>query len=129
MKKIIIIIVITLLLLSPYTVNANIICNDGTESSSCQDCHIGCCSGHNGCTDSPNNNSYKNNGKKEEKHENNFSKTDFILTLLLLLPWIIAILTSIFDSLKEVIKIKINKIKKRKILKKCKREIKKTVRR
>lgn len=34
----------------PYQVNANIICNDGTVSSGCSDCHQGCCSRHGGCT-------------------------------------------------------------------------------
>lgn len=27
----------------------NIICNDGTVSPTCQDCHRGCCSYHGGC--------------------------------------------------------------------------------
>ena len=37
-------------------VNANIICNDGTESESCTDCHQGCCSGHDGCIKEKNDN-------------------------------------------------------------------------
>ncbi len=32
-------------------VKAYIICNDGQESNSCNDCHQGCCSGHGGCLD------------------------------------------------------------------------------
>lgn len=28
----------------------NIICNDGTPSPTCKDCHRGCCSHHGGCT-------------------------------------------------------------------------------
>ena len=31
-------------------VKANVICNDGTESKSCVDCHQGCCRGHDGCS-------------------------------------------------------------------------------
>lgn len=43
-------------------VNANIICNDGTESQSCASCHRGCCSNHDGCSSSQHNdNSYDNN--------------------------------------------------------------------
>lgn len=34
----------------PTIVNANIICNDGTVSPSCGDCHRGCCSHHGGCS-------------------------------------------------------------------------------
>ena len=36
-------------LLCPVVVNANIMCNDGTRSPSCGDCHQGCCSHHGGC--------------------------------------------------------------------------------
>ena len=32
-------------------IKANIICNDGSESATCSNCHTGCCSGHLGCTD------------------------------------------------------------------------------
>lgn len=28
----------------------NVICNDGTPSPTCKDCHRGCCSHHGGCT-------------------------------------------------------------------------------
>ena len=41
---------IILLFVFPTFVYANIICNDGTRSASCQDCHQGCCSRHGGCT-------------------------------------------------------------------------------
>lgn len=44
------------LFLIPLIVNANIQCNDGTESSSCIDCHRGCCSGHLGCAEDKNGN-------------------------------------------------------------------------
>ena len=46
---------LSILLLLPLSVKANIICNDGTTSATCTDCHTGCCSRHGGCTDSPNN--------------------------------------------------------------------------
>lgn len=52
-NKIIFILLLTFLIL-PGTVYANIICNDGTESKTCGDCHRGCCSGHEGCTSNPN---------------------------------------------------------------------------
>lgn len=38
-----------LFLLFPIFVKANIMCNDGTESPTCNDCHSGCCSWHGGC--------------------------------------------------------------------------------
>lgn len=51
MKKKIAFIILTLIVLIPsYNVHANIICNDGTISSVCGDCHKGCCSRHGGCT-------------------------------------------------------------------------------
>ncbi len=34
----------------PIIVKANILCNDGTISPSCGDCHRGCCSHHGGCS-------------------------------------------------------------------------------
>ncbi len=39
-----------LFILFPISVNANIICNDGTVSDTCYDCHRGCCSKHGGCS-------------------------------------------------------------------------------
>ena len=39
-----------LLLLLPISVNANIICNDGTISPTCTTCRAGCCSYHGGCS-------------------------------------------------------------------------------
>lgn len=32
-----------------YYADDNIICNDGSRSRTCKDCHQGCCSGHLGC--------------------------------------------------------------------------------
>lgn len=39
-----------LLLVFPCSIKANIVCNDGTISPSCGDCHRGCCSHHGGCS-------------------------------------------------------------------------------
>lgn len=47
MKKFLIFIICIFMI--PFFVNAGIICNDG-HSSSCSDCHQGCCSRHGGCT-------------------------------------------------------------------------------
>jgi len=41
------------LLFFPLIVKANIVCNDGTVSATCGDCHQGCCSRHGGCTNNP----------------------------------------------------------------------------
>ena len=78
MKKRIIILVIVLFLLFPIITKANIICNDGTVSSSCQDCHKGCCSRHGGCTNgSSSKSSSKNNKNKNSttKSSSNSNKT------------------------------------------------------
>ena len=55
MKKILISIIIVIFSLG-IEVKANIICNDGKKSASCDDCHQGCCSGHGGCLKKENNN-------------------------------------------------------------------------
>lgn len=47
---------ILIILLFPLVANANIMCNDGTESYSCVDCHRGCCSSHGGCAKDDNGN-------------------------------------------------------------------------
>lgn len=43
-----------ILFILAYTINvsANIMCNDGSESPTCSDCHQGCCSWHGGCASS-----------------------------------------------------------------------------
>lgn len=76
MKKKMIILVIILLLIFPISINANIICNDGTISNSCQDCHKGCCSRHGGCTNNPNSksNNKKNKTKKSKSKTSSNSK-------------------------------------------------------
>lgn len=64
-------ILFTLLIFNPIVVNANIICNDGTVSPSCGDCHKGCCSKHGGCSNnsssipSGNNNSNSSNSNNK----------------------------------------------------------------
>ncbi len=50
-NNIIILFVLTIIFI-PNIVSANIICNDGTRSPSCTDCHKGCCSKHGGCSSS-----------------------------------------------------------------------------
>ncbi len=50
MKRIYVIFILFLMfLMNTEVVKANIICNDGTESPTCKDCHQGCCSWHKGC--------------------------------------------------------------------------------
>lgn len=48
----IIMILLFIIICVPEKVHANITCNDGTTSPTCQDCHQGCCSWHGGCLDS-----------------------------------------------------------------------------
>ena len=50
-------------------VYANIMCNDGTESPSCYDCHQGCCSHHDGCSKS----SYQASYKTTKSYNNNIT--------------------------------------------------------
>lgn len=64
-------------LLFPIIVKANIICNDGTRSPSCSDCHRGCCSHHGGCSEGLSENIYdkeleniNNNDKYNQKTSN-----------------------------------------------------------
>lgn len=55
MRKIfnnIIVLFVLIIIFIPNIVSANIICNDGTRSPSCTDCHKGCCSKHGGCSSS-----------------------------------------------------------------------------
>ena len=73
MKKVLLIII----LMFPLTVWANIVCNDGSVSPSCLDCHTGCCSNHGGCTNNPNSNydyNKSNNNVKTNKTVDNNSE-------------------------------------------------------
>lgn len=54
------VIVFMFFVLIPFNVKANIMCNDGSISSSCTDCHRGCCSKHGGCTSGGSPSSYSN---------------------------------------------------------------------
>lgn len=72
MKKILVMLIVAFII--PKPVNANIICNDGTVSSSCGDCHTGCCSRHGGCSNSySNSSSGGSNYNTNNSHSNNYS--------------------------------------------------------
>lgn len=53
-------------------VDANIMCNDGTTSPSCMDCHRGCCSHHGGCAAGR---SYTNSSKKNSSSSKKVTTT------------------------------------------------------
>lgn len=68
MKKLFLIII----LMIPLNIYANIVCNDGTISRSCSNCHKGCCSGHGGCTNGYNyNNGYNNSSNYSNNNSSN----------------------------------------------------------
>ena len=79
MKKIFFMFVLFLI---PFAVKANIMCNDGTTSPSCQDCHQGCCSHHGGCANSNynntvnTNNTYNNTENNDSYDETSDEKND-----------------------------------------------------
>lgn len=51
MKKYVVLVLILICMICYMpNVKANIICNDGSVSNTCTDCHKGCCSKHGGCT-------------------------------------------------------------------------------
>ncbi len=50
-------------------VKANIMCNDGTVSKSCTDCHSGCCSYHGGCANNYDSSSYDDEDYDYEEDE------------------------------------------------------------
>lgn len=78
MKKIsryVINVLVLLLITLPIAVNANIVCNDGTVSPSCADCHRGCCSHHGGCSSSYSN-SHSSSNKNTTSHENKNSSNN-----------------------------------------------------
>ena len=52
MKKYVILLISLFVMLIPANAFANIMCNDGSISPSCGDCHRGCCSHHGGCASS-----------------------------------------------------------------------------
>lgn len=63
---------VILIMLLPIVVNANIVCNDGTISPICGDCHKGCCSSHGGCSNS----SSSSNSTNVETNTNNSSSSE-----------------------------------------------------
>ena len=73
-------VLVCILLLCPSYVKANIMCNDGSVSPSCADCHRGCCSHHGGCASggsSYSSTSYSNNsssnGTSSYSNSNSYS--------------------------------------------------------
>ncbi len=54
--------------LSPSLVMTRIVCNDGTISPGCNDCHKGCCSHHGGCS-----NSSTSSDSKDNSSSNNYT--------------------------------------------------------
>ncbi len=76
MKKFILVFNFGLIMLISYPLNvwANIVCNDGTISPSCSDCHRGCCSKHGGCSSNGSSsfsggNTYSSSNKKPASQE------------------------------------------------------------
>ncbi len=59
--KFVLVFMISIVIFLVTNVKANIICNDGTVSNSCQDCHRGCCSSHGGCSSGYSGSSNSNN--------------------------------------------------------------------
>ena len=61
-------------------VRANIVCNDGSISPTCQDCHRGCCSHHGGCSSNPGSsssnsgNTTNNNSLQNSNSSNNIEQ-------------------------------------------------------
>lgn len=92
MKKLVFILVI--LFIIPIVANAKITCNDGTTSPTCETCHTGCCSGHDGCTDSPHNN-YNSNKKNDSISKNKYkkSKANYTFAIIIgILTYVISII-------------------------------------
>ncbi|MBR3898179.1 MAG: hypothetical protein IKJ43_02730 [Bacilli bacterium] len=73
-------VLLLLLVIIPLNVKANIMCNDGTESPTCTDCHRGCCSWHGGCRTYSNNHYYQNNNNdeyyEEDEEDSNIEETN-----------------------------------------------------
>lgn len=62
------------LIIFPFNVNANVVCNDGTVSPSCEVCGRGCCSHHGGCSN--NYSSSSSNNKNDSSNGNNNYNND-----------------------------------------------------
>ncbi len=86
---------IIILLMIPSIVNANIMCNDGTKSPTCENCHQGCCSYHGGCANKKYNSNNKQNSinskKKQKKNKVNstfaiiIGGLTYVISIILLL--------------------------------------------
>ena len=76
-KKRILFFILLMMILLPISVRANIVCNDGTVSPSCGDCHRGCCSHHGGCSSSgssnTNSNSNNQSNSSSSSNQNSFN--------------------------------------------------------
>lgn len=59
-----------ILVLIPIFVKANVVCNDGTISPTCNVCSRGCCSHHGGCSSSSSN-YYDNNDSSNDHYSGN----------------------------------------------------------
>lgn len=91
MKKIFVVLIIAFSIF-PMIVKANIICNDGTTSSSCETCHTGCCSGHDGCTDNPHKNNNKNSKLISKKKQKKNKTNSFVTIIIGILTYAISII-------------------------------------
>lgn len=71
MKHRFLIVLIICFFINAQVVFANIMCNDGSISPSCSDCHQGCCSHHGGCASTYNTtyNGYVNSGGNQNYDE------------------------------------------------------------
>lgn len=98
MRKVITTLIVIILLI-PSLVNANIICNDDTISPTCETCHTGCCSGHNGCTNNPHKNNKKNSKLISKKKQKKNKTNSFVAIIIGILTYVISIiLILILDS-------------------------------
>lgn len=97
MKKLAFILVF--LFIIPIVANAKITCNDGTTSPTCETCHTGCCSGHNGCTNNPHKNNKKNSKLISKKKQKKNKTNSFVAIIIGILTYVISIiLILILDS-------------------------------
>lgn len=98
MKKNFIVLIIVFSIF-PMIVNANIMCNDGTTSPTCENCHQGCCSYHGGCANKRyNSNNKQNNINSKKKQKRNKINSSFAIIIGILTYVISIILLLILDS-------------------------------
>lgn len=75
MKKMLLFICL-IFLIAPVMVKANIMCNDGTISKSCTDCHPGCYSYHGGCANNYDSSSYDEEDYDDEDYDEDYADED-----------------------------------------------------